>query len=100
MKNILLTIAGLISLNLSAQSNRVPFERNCFWDRVHKLKTMLDNYNIPYLKNDSHIIPIMIGDPNIARQVSQELLHDYGIYVQHIVPSKGYNWKWIWETSE
>ena len=23
-----------------------------------------------------------------------------GIYVQHIVPSKGYNWKWIWETQE
>jgi acetate CoA/acetoacetate CoA-transferase alpha subunit len=23
-----------------------------------------------------------------------------GIFVQHIVPSKGYNWKWIWETQE
>ncbi len=23
-----------------------------------------------------------------------------GIYVQHIVPSKGYNWNWIWETQE
>lgn len=23
-----------------------------------------------------------------------------GIYVQHIVPSKGYNWKWVWEMSD
>lgn len=23
-----------------------------------------------------------------------------GIYVKHIVPSKGYNWKWIWEMPE
>jgi acetate CoA/acetoacetate CoA-transferase alpha subunit len=23
-----------------------------------------------------------------------------GIYIQHVVQSKGYNWKWIWETPE
>ncbi|ADE30417.1 5-aminolevulinate synthase [Rickettsia prowazekii] len=51
---------------------------------VTKLKNSFEHFNIPYLKNESHIIPIIIGDPIKATKVSNMLLNEYGIYVQHI----------------
>jgi 5-aminolevulinate synthase len=39
---------------------------------------------IPHLANDSHIIPVMIGDPIKCRMISDILMRDWGIYVQPI----------------
>jgi 5-aminolevulinate synthase len=36
------------------------------------------------MKNDSHIIPVMIGDPVKCRMISDILMRDWGIYVQPI----------------
>ena len=36
------------------------------------------------MHNDSHIIPVMIGDPVKCRQISDILMQDWGIYVQPI----------------
>ena len=52
--------------------------------QVAKLRARLDAKNIPHMANDSHIIPVMIGDPVKCRQISDILLHDWGIYVQPI----------------
>ena len=51
---------------------------------VAKVKNMFKNAKINYFKNDSHIIPIIIGDPVKTRQASEMLLKNYGIYVQHV----------------
>lgn len=51
---------------------------------VAKLKKAFENAGISYFKNDSHIVPIIIGDPIKAKEASAILLNQYGIYVQHI----------------
>ncbi|MFY9590201.1 5-aminolevulinate synthase [Rickettsia endosymbiont of Halotydeus destructor] len=59
-------------------------ERSKHQQVVAKLKNSFDRFNIPYLKNDSHIIPIIIGNSIKASKASDMLLTEYGIYVQHI----------------
>ena len=49
-----------------------------------KLRARLDRAGIPHLANDSHIIPVMIGDPVKCRMISDILMRDWGIYVQPI----------------
>ena len=38
----------------------------------------------PLMETPSHIIPIMVRDPNLCREASNRLLHKHGIFVQHI----------------
>ena len=59
-------------------------ERIAQRDRVAQLRAKLDAAGIPHLHNDSHIIPVMIGDPVKCRQISDILMQDWGIYVQPI----------------
>jgi 5-aminolevulinate synthase len=59
-------------------------ERTAQKGRVAQLRARLDRVGIPHLKNDSHIIPVMIGDPVKCRMISDILMHDWGIYVQPI----------------
>jgi 5-aminolevulinate synthase len=53
-------------------------------EQVAKLRARLDRAGIPHLANDSHIIPVMIGDPVKCRMISDILMKDWGIYVQPI----------------
>jgi 5-aminolevulinate synthase len=53
-------------------------------EQVAKLRARLDRLGIPHMENDSHIIPVMIGDPVKCRQISDILMRDWGIYVQPI----------------
>jgi 5-aminolevulinate synthase len=52
--------------------------------QVAKLRAGLDRAGIPHMANDSHIIPVMIGDPVKCRMISDILMKDWGIYVQPI----------------
>jgi 5-aminolevulinate synthase len=59
-------------------------EREAQRNRVALLRKRLDQAGIPHLANDSHIIPVMIGDPVKTRMISNILMEDWGIYVQPI----------------
>ena len=59
-------------------------ERQRQREQVAKLRARLDRLGIPHLANDSHIIPVMIGDPIKCRMISDILMRDWGIYVQPI----------------
>ncbi|PLL12431.1 5-aminolevulinate synthase [Tabrizicola sp. TH137] len=59
-------------------------ERRAQKANVAKLRARLDRAGIPHMANDSHIIPVMIGDPVKCRMVSNILMDDWGIYVQPI----------------
>jgi 5-aminolevulinate synthase len=51
---------------------------------VASLRRRLDAAGLPHITNPSHIVPLMVGDPVLCKQVSDVLLSDYGIYVQPI----------------
>ena len=59
-------------------------ERNLMFETVKKLKVSLKKNNIPFLEHDSHIIPVLIGDPKLCKEASQILLDEFKIYVQPI----------------
>ena len=59
-------------------------ERIALQTIVAKVKEKLSSAKINYFKNDSHIIPIIIGNPIKAKQATEMLLRDYKIYVQHV----------------
>ncbi|KAI9713383.1 MAG: mitochondrial 5-aminolevulinate synthase [Chrysothrix sp. TS-e1954] len=48
------------------------------------LKQSLKANDIPVVPNPSHIVPILVGDAALAKQASDVLLADHGIYVQAI----------------
>ncbi|PKS11911.1 hypothetical protein jhhlp_001206 [Lomentospora prolificans] len=48
------------------------------------VKEALDARDIPVIPNPSHIIPILVGDAELAKRASDMLLQDYNIYVQSI----------------
>jgi 5-aminolevulinate synthase len=76
-----ITKAAKASIEHLKKSNT---EREKHQEVVKKVKTSFDKAGISYLKNDSHIVPIIIGDPEKTRQASQMLLDKHSIFVQHI----------------
>ena len=59
-------------------------ERELQRDRVAKVRRGLDAAGIPHLANPSHIVPVMVYDPVQCKRISDELLDEFGIYVQPI----------------
>ena len=48
-------------------------ERSRIANRVAALRRRLDRTGIPYLKNASHIVPVMVGDPVRCKHISDTL---------------------------
>jgi len=59
-------------------------EREGQRDRVATVRARLKAVGIPVMDNDSHIIPVMVGNPVHCKQISDWLLDEYRIYVQPI----------------
>jgi 5-aminolevulinate synthase len=59
-------------------------ERAAHQAKAATLKAMLHEAGVPYLHTDTHIVPVMIGDPNLCKAASDLLLDERGIYVQPI----------------
>ncbi len=59
-------------------------ERENLFKVVKDLKNALKKNDIPFLDNNSHIIPVIIGNPVLCKKASQVLLDDFQIYVQPI----------------
>jgi 5-aminolevulinate synthase len=53
-------------------------------DRVAAVRARLDEAGIPHLDNPSHIVPVMVCDPVLCREISDHLMERYDIYVQPI----------------
>ena len=44
----------------------------------------LRSVNIPFIDNESHIVPILVKGPLECKQISKLLLDDFGIYIQPV----------------
>jgi len=49
-----------------------------------KLKAMFRDAGLPVMASETHIVPLMVGDPVKAKRISDILLAEYGVYVQPI----------------
>jgi 5-aminolevulinate synthase len=59
-------------------------ERERMHERVAQVRARLDELQIPHLDNPSHIVPVMVYDAVLCKQISDLLLEEHGIYVQPI----------------
>lgn len=48
------------------------------------VKASLKELDIPVIPNPSHIVPLLVGNAELAKQASDKLLEEHGIYVQAI----------------
>jgi 5-aminolevulinate synthase len=71
-------LAGVRHLKASA------IEREMQQARVAEVRRRLDAAGLPHYANPSHIVPVMVGDPVLCKQISDTLLEEWGIYVQPI----------------
>jgi 5-aminolevulinate synthase len=59
-------------------------ERQLHQERAARLKRMLEEAGLPVMPSDTHIVPVLVGDPVRCKQVTDILMDDYGIYIQPI----------------
>ena len=59
-------------------------ERARHQERARALKRRLAAAGLPVLENTSHIVPVLVGDPVLCKQVTDALLQRFAIYVQPI----------------
>lgn len=52
--------------------------------RANQVKLALKRAKIKYIPTDTHIIPVIIGDPFLSKSASEILLKDFNIFVQNI----------------
>jgi 5-aminolevulinate synthase len=53
-------------------------------ERAAKLKQMLRDNGLPVMDNETHIVPVLVGDAFRCKKISDTLLNEYNIYVQAI----------------
>ncbi len=76
-----LTAGALASVKWLKQH---PEVRDAHQERAATLKKMFQDAGLPVMENDSHIVPVLVGDPIHTKMISDMLLADHGVYVQPI----------------
>ena len=59
-------------------------ERQGQQKRVAQLRKRLDDIGIQHVNNPGHIIPVMVGDAHKVKFISDQLMEQFGIYIQPI----------------
>ena len=73
--------AALASVRHLKQSGA---ERRSQQERAGRLKAMLTEAGLPLMPSETHIVPVLVGDPVLCKRVTDTLLDSYGIYIQPI----------------
>ncbi|RAR01926.1 5-aminolevulinate synthase [Stemphylium lycopersici] len=75
---------------MAGAKTAIEYQANYQGDRrlqqlhTRAVKDALNEKNIPVIPNPSHIVPVLVGNAEIARKASDLLLEDWDIYVQAI----------------
>jgi 5-aminolevulinate synthase len=60
------------------------WERDRHQDRAARVKAALNAAGLPVMPNETHIVPVMVGNPEKCKEASDLLLAEHGIYIQPI----------------
>jgi len=60
------------------------WERERHQDRAARVKAVLNAAGLPVMPNETHIVPVMVGNPERCKEASDLLLAVHGIYIQPI----------------
>ena len=60
------------------------WERDRHQERAARVKSVLNGAGLPVMPSETHIVPVMVGDPEKCKEASDLLLAEHGIYVQPI----------------
>lgn len=75
---------------MAGAKTAIEYQANYQGDRrlqqlhTRAVKDALNAKDIPVIPNPSHIVPLLVGNAEIAKKASDMLLEDWGIYVQAI----------------
>ncbi|KAJ2546692.1 mitochondrial 5-aminolevulinate synthase [Coemansia sp. RSA 1933] len=76
-----ISAGAVASIQYLSQSQRERFLQQT---HTRELKADLADAGIPVVPNPSHIVPVLVGDAELAKRASDMLLSDHRIYVQSI----------------
>ncbi|HEV2631478.1 MAG TPA: 5-aminolevulinate synthase [Pseudolabrys sp.] len=60
------------------------WERERHQDRAARVKAVLNAARLPVMPSSTHIVPVLVGDPEKCKLASDMLLDEHGIYIQPI----------------
>jgi 5-aminolevulinate synthase len=60
------------------------WERERHQERVGRTKAVLSAAGLPLMPSETHIVPILVADPERCKRASDLLLEEHGIYIQPI----------------
>jgi 5-aminolevulinate synthase len=60
------------------------WERERHQERAARVKAVLNAAGLPVMASVTHIVPVLVGDPEKCKAASDLLLSEYGIYIQPI----------------
>ena len=76
------TAAGALrSVRVLKQS---PEKREMHQERANALKSRFRAAGYPFIDGETHIVPLMVGDPIKCQAISDRLIEEFGIYAQPI----------------
>ncbi|RRQ52200.1 5-aminolevulinate synthase [Sphingorhabdus wooponensis] len=75
-------VAGVLAAVRHLKASSV--ERDAQQANAAMLKKLFADAGLPVMMSNTHIVPLMVGDPVKAKKVSDILLAEYGVYVQPI----------------
>ncbi len=76
------TAAGALrSVRILKISNDIRVQHQ---ERANALKQRFREAGFPFIDGDTHIVPLMVGDPVKCKAISDQLIEAFGIYVQPI----------------
>lgn len=73
--------AALASVRLVRRQN---WRREKLFERVNCFRQKLRQAGIPFMQTESHIVPVMIGDAELCKEISRRLLEEYHLYATPI----------------
>lgn len=73
--------AAAKSINIVKNADK---DRALILKHAHYLRLKLSEYKIPFINSDSHIVPVMAFNSDLAKTYSKVLNEDFGIYIQPI----------------